>query len=311
MTPRRLAVWCLSPALLLVVPGPAPAQTKTDRPVLKVRIYNSIMQGFNKSDARASTQPMASLIGRNVGVKVDLDIADGTTADDLFAFGKKVQDGEYHLGAVWGAEYGWFREKYPALAPLVVVTASNTDIPNRTMVLVHKDSKFKALADLKGKRLAVSKDMPFMDRLSLPVMLRQAKLDPKDFFVRREPYGTVRLAAAAVKNGNAECVVMATSIYFRLRELQPGLARELVELKAGDDYPNVVLVGSPALVERLRKDLWRDLRTQFLEMHNTAEGKECLNFWRVGGFTAPDAAFDRGVEATVKRLPISVLLNPD
>jgi ABC-type phosphate/phosphonate transport system substrate-binding protein len=312
MTPRRLATWCLAAACLLAARLPAPAQTKSAAlPVVKVRIYGSILPGYSRSDAKAFSEPMMKLIGRNLGLAPELEIADGTTPDDLFAFGKKLQDGEYHLGAIWGAEYGWLREKYPGLKPNSVATVSSSDLPDHTLLMVHKNSRCKTVADLKGKRLAVSKDMPLMDRVSLQAIIRDAKLEPKGFFVRGESLGNVRLAAAAVRNGKADCVAMATSIYFRLKELQPTLASDLIELKSGPVYPAVALVGSPEVLERIRKKLWDDLQGQFLTIQNSPEGKDCINYWRLQTFVAPDQAYKDKVDATSRRFPVEVLLNLD
>jgi ABC-type phosphate/phosphonate transport system substrate-binding protein len=310
MTPRRLAPLLLAVAL---APAPAAAQPSKDKPtVLKVRIYNSLLPGYSRGDAKAFTEPMIALIGKNLGVPAELDVEEGTTPDDLYAFGKKLQNGDYHLGAVWGTEYGWLREKYPNLKASVFVSPNgHDDMPNRTLILVAKNSRFKTLADLKGKRLAVFKDMPFMDRVSLRAMLQDAKLEPKNFFVKGDPLGTVLLAAAAVKNGKADCVAMAVSIYFRLKELHPGLAEHLIELKAGEIYPDPVIIGSPEVVNRLRKKLWDDLQAQFLEMHTSPEGKDCVNFWRIQGFLTPDAAYERKVDTTARKFPKEMLLNLD
>jgi ABC-type phosphate/phosphonate transport system substrate-binding protein len=311
MTPRRLAPWCLAAACLLAALLPASAQEKDEPAILKVRLYGSILPGYSRSDAKAFSEPMLKLIGRNLGIAPELEIADGTTPDDLFAFGKKLDSGEYHLGAVWGIEYAWLREKYPNLKANSIFVSGSKENVTRTLVLVNKDSRFKTVADLKGKRLAVSKDMPLMDRVSLQAIIRDAKLDPKGFFVRDKPLGNVRLAAAAVRNGKADCVAMTSSTYFRLKELQPGLAGDLIELKAGPAFPAIAIVGSPEVFQRARKNLWADLQTQFLTVHNTPEGKDCLSFWRFQGFASPDSDYQREVGEAGRRFPVKVLLNLD
>jgi ABC-type amino acid transport substrate-binding protein len=177
--------------------------------------------------------------------------------------------------------------------------------------MVPRDSAFKKLADLKGKLLAVYKDTPLMDRLFLQSMLRAERLDPKSFFVRSEAYPSVRHAAAAVKSGKADCLIVNNTTRSRLADLQPGLVNALTELNSGEVYPMPALVGSPEAVNALRqrKGLWDELRDQLLDIHNSSEGKECVSFWRFEHFVKSDEEYQRKVEDLAAKYPAKVLLN--
>lgn len=312
MTARRLAPWCLAPVCLLAALLPAPAQEKAgDAAPLKFRIYGSLLPGYKKSDANGFTQPMFDFLSRKVGHRIESDVYEGTTRDDLFEFGKKLNKGEYHLAAVWGVEYGWLRAEYPNLKVLTVVSTGDKDSLTQTLVLVRKDSGATKLTDLKGKRLAVYKDTPLMDRAYLQKMLSDEQLAPKGFFQKTEPLATVKSAVFAVKSGKADCVVLNSMTFTRLKRVT-GLGDALVELKVGEAYPLPVLIGSPDLVNGLRKKkgkLWDDLREQCLDVHNSPEGKECINFWRFQSFVSPDADYQRKVDAATRKLPVEVLLN--
>ncbi len=313
MNALRLARRCWAVACLLVAatPAPAPAQKK-DGPALEVRVYSSLLPSVNKSDARAFSRPLGEFVGRRIDVPINVDVHEGTSPKDLFEFGRKLNDGEYHVGAVWGVEYGWLREKYPKLRALVVVSYGDKEMPNHTQIFVRKESAPSKLrlSDLKGRRLAVCKDTPLMDRLFVREMFREEKLSEKDFFAPSEPFANAKLAAAAVKNGKADCVIMNSQTYVRLRSVHPGLAESLESLKTGPVYPESVLVGSPEAMERLRrkKGLWADLRQEFLDAYTSPEGKECINFWRFQSFVAPDDKYERQVDKAVRTLPVKELL---
>ncbi|HEX5270884.1 MAG TPA: PhnD/SsuA/transferrin family substrate-binding protein, partial [Gemmataceae bacterium] len=266
-----------------------------------------------RSDANAFTQPMLDCVGRKVGHRIECDVYPGATRDDLREFGKKLRAGEFHVGVVWGIEYGWLGGDSSDLKILAVVSVVGNETISRTVVLVRKDSGITRLADLKGKRLAGYKDFPLMDRVFLNKMLRDEKLDPKDFFGKGETFGSLKAAAFAVKDGKAaDCVVMSNVSFARLKRVTR-LDEALVELKAGEVYPLPVLIGSPDAVNRLgkKKGLWDELQKQFLAAHRTPEGAECMNFWRVQSFVAADADFRRRVRAATDKVPADALLNLD
>jgi ABC-type phosphate/phosphonate transport system substrate-binding protein len=312
MFPRRLIPWCLAAAGLLAGLIPVSAQEKKDDAApLKFRIYGSLLPGYSKADSIGSSQPMLTFVGDKIGRRIECGVHDGTTPEDLLDFGKKLNGGEYHFAAVWGLEYGWLREKYPLLRVLTVVYGNETKSTSRTMLMVPRGGAAKKLADLKGKRLAVYRDMPLMDRLFLREMLRAEKLDPKSFFARTEPYPSVRHAAAAVKEGKADCLLISNTTHARLADLQPGLAAALTELASGENYPMPAIIGVPEVVNqaRKRKGLWEDLRDQLLDVHNSPEGKECVSFWRFEYFVKFDDNYQRKVDDLAAKYPAKVLLN--
>jgi ABC-type phosphate/phosphonate transport system substrate-binding protein len=312
MIARRLVLGCLALLCLLTVRSPLPAADKIDDSgAIQFRIYSSLIAGLNKDDARGATQPLFDLLGRRVGERIKCDIHDGKTPEDLFKFGEKLNNGEYQIGAVWGIEYGWLRKKFPRLEVLAVVYIGEHDNVGFAKVFVREGSPFKKLADLKDKRLAVYKDLPLMDRVFLQEMLREDKLEPKKFFAKTETMTSVRQAAAAVKRKEADCVVMSTSTLIRLQNLQPGVAKSLVELKTGEAYPMPVIIGVPEVMSKFRtsKQLWADCQKHLLELHGTPEGKECINFWRFQSFVADDKDYQQKVEKICRKYPVEVLLN--
>ncbi len=312
MSRCRRAAGPLAAALALAVLAPAAcAQKKADRPVFKFRIYWSLTAGLSESNVRGVSQPMLDLIDRRVGQPFECDVCKGSTPEDLFAFGKKLNDGEYHIAAVMGIEYGWLAQKYPNLKPLAVIFAGDRTATARTQLYVKRGREAQGLAALKGGKLATYKGMPFMDELFLREMLVEEKQEPKGFFLREKvPHETVREAVTAVIEGQSDCVVLNDTTYYRLQAARPGMAKALRALKHGDPYPMPVLVGSPAVVDRLRREpgLWRDIRQELLTIHTTPEGEECVRFWRFTSFVAPDEAYEKHVKATAEKFPVKALL---
>src|SRR5690242_2070844 len=109
-------------ALLLVVCQPSTLRrARADEPI-QVRLYGSVTTGVSNKRARVATRPMIDLILERAGYKgkANLDVEKADNPGDLMAFGKRLDEGQMHLGVVWGIEYGWLRQSFPELKPLAV-----------------------------------------------------------------------------------------------------------------------------------------------------------------------------------------------
>jgi hypothetical protein len=57
-------------------------------------------------------------------------------------------------------------------------------------------------------------------------------------------------------------------------------------------------VGRPENLQKLRLGLWQEMGTLLETAHETAEGKQCMRFWRIQGFVRPDKEFEELVDCT-------------
>lgn len=296
-------------ALAAILTAPAAAQNKS----LQVRIYSSLTPGINEPEARAVTRPVLNHVGKRVRVPFEHDIYKGTTSEDLFEFGKKLEDGTYHFGVVWGLEYGWLAERYKKLKINCVAHAAELEYPARTLLLVRRGMENSSLADLKGKRLAIYKTTPLMERVFLRKMLEDAGLRPQGYFQETENYEILRDAVAAVRQKQADCVILNATTYNRLQTAYPGLAAALAPLKVKSEvYPMPVVIGSPEVVNGLRQEsrsLWLHIQKELVDMHTTPEGEDCVRFWRFQHFSVPDATYQQQVDRLVEKVPVRRLLS--
>jgi hypothetical protein len=86
---------------------------------------------------------------------------------------------------------------------------------------------------------------------------------------------------------------------------QPRIRLRPIAVSAEFSVP--LIIGRPSAVETLRPGLWRKIQEEFLAVHKSAEGKQCVRFWRLAGFTKADPAFDAVVEKNVADYPITAL----
>src|SRR5262249_43090026 len=143
--------------------------------------------------------------------------------DGLLTFGKKLNDGTYHLGTLWGLEYGWLLDKYPDLRAMAVVSNGN-QAPWRSQLMVRRQ-EVVPIAKLQGKRLAHTKDAPLMDRLFLDEMVRQAGQAPQGFFQPLDkPLPNYKEAILAVLHREADCVMIDVAAFTKFALSRPPLA---------------------------------------------------------------------------------------
>jgi ABC-type phosphate/phosphonate transport system substrate-binding protein len=294
--------------LLWAVCGQACAQA--DRPPLKFAIYSSLLGAVSDHQARGAAEPMLDLVSDRIGYPIArLDLPKGASREDLLAFGKKLDEGTYDVAAVWGLEYGWLRQKYPNLKVMAVVS-NGDNAPARFQLMVRRHDLVPGLEKLKGKRLARFKQASLMDRLFLEEMLRKAGQDPQEFFQLQEPLPSTKEALLAVKNGEADCLMINVTDFNRFESLNAGLAASLTHVgELSDPYPAAVMIARPENLTKRRPDLWGKMQDVLLRIDQTEEGRLCASFWRMERLIKPDEQYLEEVEACARRLPIDRLLN--
>jgi ABC-type phosphate/phosphonate transport system substrate-binding protein len=297
--------------LALCLPLLTSADTKDRKakeiPAIKVRIYSSVLAGYDENEAKAGTEPMLKILARQIDFPMELDIDKGTTREDFLAFGRNIADGVYHLGVVWGIEYGWLVQEHPELRVLAVCAPKKVANFLRYEVLVRRSDRFADLKNLKGKKLARYNGEGLLSKLILNDTLKKNNLDPKDFFLMNKPVRTARSAIDSVLDGDADCVFVEGSHYWKLKELRPTLSEDLAVLCESEDCPVSAVIGSPDTFKKLRPGLWDQFQDALLAIHKTPEGEETIKYWRIEAFTKPDDAFHDGIKKWVRRIPISSL----
>jgi ABC-type phosphate/phosphonate transport system substrate-binding protein len=234
---------------------------------------------------------------------MDLEVEKGTTAKDLLAFGKKVNEGTYHFGVLWGVEYGWLKTKYPNLEVLAAITPSKIEVKVRSLLLVRKQKAAADFKKLKGLRLARYKGAPLMEQAGLEQMLRGQKPNPKGFFRELDkPFATIKDAIQAVREGKADCVIVNVTVYNRLKNDLKNLDEDLVIVKKSEPFPLAVVIGSR---RTMKKRLWTKIQGELLAAHNKEEGRVALSFWRVRYFAKPEQSFLNEIDKAARDFPIN------
>ena len=259
---------------------------------IKVCLASNVLEGISPADARAATTPMIELLSQRVSYPVSVDIADAHDLKGLEALARKTFEGKLDLLVIWGIEYGWLKKKHPELkleSLMSVYVETGYDV----LLMVTQAAKNQRLAALQGKKLAGFRRQALMVQFSMENLLRKEGLRPDGFFQAVEArYPTPQATVLAVRNGDADCLLIDSGTWAQLQRSQPGLARQVAVLRRGPALPPPVVVGRRENLEGLRHGLWKDLQTNLETIHRTAEGKQCVRFWSIQKFERVDEGFE-------------------
>jgi len=277
---------------------------------LQVRLYSSVLAGVSDEDALGSTDPMVQLAAHKLHYKIQLGLTKGETEEDLRAFGKELDSGVCHVGAIWGLEYGWLQQEFPRLEPLIVLLQQETRFVSQFLVR-SKDHLGGEFATLKGKRLALYRGIPLMDRAYLAGLLHEGETVNTYFKVEKDQrYETVVEAINAVCDEEADCVLVNIEVYSHQLVNRPGLRKQLRAIVPSEPFPPAALIGRRERLNQIRPRLWEDLQETLEAMDQSAEGKECRRFWRVERFARPEHAnldFQAAVQKSLGIYPVTLL----
>lgn len=251
--------------------------------------------GVSKSRARAATRPLIDLLTEQLDYPVSFDFQEGGNSEDLDRFGQALTAGKIHLGVVWGNEYGFLRQRHADLRPIATCAVVG-DFNNSAQLMVRRDAGVTKVSDVRGRTLMRTRRTPLTSSLYLRKLLDQ---HGDDYFESdAKPRATLKEALLALRNDtdNAFVALVDLNAFMRFRESHPQIASQLSVVDRSEWFPLPVMIGSPDSVNGLRANLWNRTQSELLGIHNSAEGRQLITFWRFDRFKKPDADFQKTVD---------------
>src|SRR5262249_50862385 len=143
-----------------------------------------------------------------------------------------------------------------------------------------------------------------MDRLALDDLVRREGFDPQTFFADLDkPLSDAKQALRAVKSGEADCGLRGHGALRPLAAAQPNLPRTPHALTESAPHPPPVIVGVPEQIDRLKAGLWRQLQTQMIKIHETAEGQQLILTLRFESLVKPGPDYLKQIEKAAAVFP--------
>lgn len=261
--------------LMLLAVTPAYAQNSQRESELRFGLTSSLIESdVNVDDALAATRVWAATMGKGIGLwtKSDAVIYDGPAS-----LQEAVNNGETDIVALGTHEYLEIQDSLKAIPTLAYVTAGQVE--NQYLILVHRESPFKSIADLRNQRIAWTKaGRSTMVPLWLEVLLYENGIRENiKFFRETKEVQKPSQVILPIFFKQFESGIVLKSSYETAVALNPQVGRQ-----------TRVLATSPKLVMLLvcmRATLSPEKRDQYirqaLRLHETPSGLQSFSLFKI------------------------------
>ncbi|HEV3081338.1 MAG TPA: PhnD/SsuA/transferrin family substrate-binding protein [Gemmataceae bacterium] len=288
-------------AALLVLPlvaGPSRADTNKI-PVLHIGTTEAVVEENvpEGSDATAVEATYRHFIRDAAGFDSDI-----VALENHEVLAERLASGKLQLGVFMGYEFAWAQARQPKLKVLAV--SVNQQCYRYPALVVHRDSPVSALADLKGKTLALPRNGHSYGRLFVAAQSRRAGQDPGAYLGHIDSFEDVETPLDAVVDEAQQAAVVDRLGLEAYQRRKPGRFARLKKLSESPPMPPALLAYydghlDPQTVTRLRDDLTR--------AHEQTKGEQLLMLFRLTRFAPPAPDFERVLADTRNTHPAPAL----
>lgn len=280
---------------------PAVISCARDPETLVIGIHENLILKEHRSRAKATLEQLIELIGQRVRVATELRIIPGGTRKALENTADALRRGDVHVVALTGLEYGWLRELAGRDNEALAVANTNKNIIQYERVIVRANSDTN-LAGLRGATLAMV-DGPHP---SMRVYLKQLqrRWGPSFLSTHTGPYSAAAKAVQAVLAGEADAAIVDLYTTQSYERAFPGQMKQLKIIAWSNPYPLAPVVGIPRVVNSIRPELWRDLRTEMTRIHAQPRAAAFMDVWRISRFNIPPDTYDGDAAQSAKDFSI-------
>jgi ABC-type phosphate/phosphonate transport system substrate-binding protein len=260
---------------------------------VRIGVVSSIFRDVPEPMAQQLLRPMKSLIEFQTGLQGEV-----FPAGDAIQLGGKLASEKLQLGVFNGFEFAWARLKFPRLQPLVI--AVNKSRQARAYLVVRKDCKASALADLEGKTLALPRFTREYTRLFLERACQEKGKDLQEHFGKVTIPPDIEDALDNVVDGQADATAVDSVALENFQQRKPGRLAKLRVLQESEPFPAAVVAYCPGGIDETRLQRFHD---GMIGASQTDRGKRMLSMCRMTGFEEVPADYSERLDAIAKAYP--------
>jgi len=153
----------------------------------------------------------------------------------------------------------------------------------RSYLIVHRDSPFLTLGDLRGKLFAFTDPESNSGKLVPTYWLRQMDETPETFFKRTIYSFSHDNAIQAVAQSLVDGAAVHSQVWEYLQQRQPEQTQQTRVIMTSQQFGNPPMVASPHLDTATQNDI----QTVLLQMHQNADGHQILSELMIDRFALP------------------------
>lgn len=291
---RSLRATVAAAGLLTVLSFAAANDANQPKPV-QIGLAKTFLEGQPKSFIEIATDEFKDVMKKTTGLAGELN-AKFAAAE----VAEKLNAKQFDFGILHAHEFAWVQPKYPELRPLMIAATKNR--VERAHLIVHKNSGFKTIADLRGKKL----DVPFGTNEPCRMFLRKYCVD-KDKNDFASFFGSVEKSPAqvdaldSVARNKVQATVVSTSWLEFYKEVRGAVfEKNLMVLQQSEPFPPAVIVYRQGGVGEATLKQFRD---GLLKAHTVAEGREMMKSWSIDAFELTPKDYDKSLAEVLKAYP--------
>ena len=298
MTRRKLlgfALFCAALGLAIVSTMPA-VFADPPKDGIRIGMANTFFNDVPAIFVDIVTEPFGKLLKQTTGLDGKL-----LTDDDAFGLANKLEAKQMQFGVFHGHEFAWVQKKHPELTPILVVANRQHDV--RAFVIVHRNSKFNSIADLRGKNI----DIPLATKQHARVFLTKhctnnAQPNLNEFFTEIKKSSTPMDALDDLCRGKSDAVLVDSiglSKYKALKQFH--FQNNLWVLKESEAFPSAVIAYRQGAVDAATVTKFRD---GLLKAHENAVGRDMMQMWSIEAFELPPQNYSQSLAECLKAYPL-------
>jgi len=291
---RRFSRWAAAALTATVFAGLWQGTARADEPSLvRIGLVASLFRDQPESLIVALMKPFGALVEAQTGLRGQL-----VTGGQATELGKLLESDKVQLAVFHGVEFGWARQKYPALRPLVV--AINQEPYLRALLVVRQDNPARTWQDLSGRTLAMPRGSRDHCHLYLEHCCRCAGRTPAKLFKCRTTPPNSEEALDDVVDREADAVVVDELAFESFQHRKPGRASALKVLARSAVFPAAVVAYHPGA---LTDEQLAHFRNGMLSANQSALGRQLMTLWKLTAFIDVPHDYEETLKGILKIYP--------
>jgi ABC-type phosphate/phosphonate transport system substrate-binding protein len=272
---------------------PAPGEGAARPAAVRIGVMGSVFRDTPEAMIQVVTKPLRTLMEEQTGMTPEL-----RTVADAEGLGRHLAENKVQLGVFHGFEFGWARQKHPGLKPLMVTVGQAKQL--RACLLVPAGSPVQALADLKGRTLALPCRSRAHCHLYLERCCEELGAPAEQFFAKVAHPPSAEHALDHVVDGAAHAALVEHGALANYQDRKPGRYAKLRVAAQSRLFPASVVAYQAGALDDATLERFRE---GMLNAGQNKRGQQLLTLCQIAGFERVPADYDQQLLETLKAYP--------
>jgi ABC-type phosphate/phosphonate transport system substrate-binding protein len=269
-----------------------------DSDPVRIGMVGTLFRNTPEPVALAMMQPFGALMETQTGLSGKI-----IQGGDALHLGKLLAEDKVQLGVFHGIEFGWARQKFPDLKPLMI--AVNQQRHLRAMVMVRNDCPLTSFSDLRGKMVTIPKQNREHCRIFLDRRCQDLHEEPGRFFGQTSMPPNAEVALDDVVDGQVAAAIMDAVALECYQRRKPARFAQLKPLERSEIFPAAVVAYHPGAME---EGTLRRFRDGMLQANKSVLGSQLMTLWKLTAFEPIPADYEQTLENILKTYPAKAVV---